>query len=428
VQKKLRKAVEYAVENEHCGFYRELYGSNGMNAAKIESISDFKKLPLVSKKDILRYGKEFRFVDVKELVTLEHTSGTTADIFIGFWSKQDISVFLKKARTNPYFKNQLKGRRLMVLLPPHQVESHSLNVYNTKGCHTLLGYFHDLEFTAELAKKMQIDALRTYGSCALEFAKQLAKKNYDPANIKVLISQGEMLSKRIEGLRSTFPSATIIYIYGTREFGTIGYQCEHLFGQNLYHTYPQHHLYEVLDPNTGKDCKEGEPGELALTNLRTGSGTAFVRYKTGDMVKLHANNCPCGAKGPFISPQGRTDERVRGDLRNTISKITYLTLFPSDIEKALQNLNTKDWQMHVFPDGGQYIRVLLKVVPNEGTPSFTAEDAAKIFMNQIKLDDKMWLEHAENGAVSPLEVELVEEIEKKGDKTPKVVDHTEESK
>jgi phenylacetate-CoA ligase len=83
---------------------------------------------------------------------------------------------------------------------------------------------------------------------------------------------------------------------------------------------------EIIDPRTGREVPEGEPGELVITTL-TKQGIPLLRYRTRDVVSITYEQCRCGRTSPRISKiKGRTDDMiiVRG-----------INVFPSQIEHVL---------------------------------------------------------------------------------------------
>src|SRR5207244_6557239 len=50
---------------------------------------------------------------------------------------------------------------------------------------------------------------------------------------------------------------------------------------------------EVINPQTLKHVKDGELGELVITNLGR-LGSPVIRYRTGDLVRMTRQQCACG--------------------------------------------------------------------------------------------------------------------------------------
>jgi phenylacetate-CoA ligase len=116
---------------------------------------------------------------------------------------------------------------------------------------------------------------------------------------------------------------------GATEMGAWGYGCGH---ENRMHVNEREFVAEVIDPDTGFTAQPGPAGscrgELVLTNLGR-VGSPLIRYRTGDVVELVRDDCPCGR--PFASLRGgvlgRADDMVivRG-----------INVFPSAIENIVR--------------------------------------------------------------------------------------------
>ncbi len=75
--------------------------------------------------------------------------------------------------------------------------------------------------------------------------------------------------------------------YGLREAGLIGHECEH----GTMHCMDEQLILETIDPET-REPTTGE-GELVVTNI-VGPAFPVIRYRTGDIVTLSTEPCPCG--------------------------------------------------------------------------------------------------------------------------------------
>jgi phenylacetate-CoA ligase len=113
---------------------------------------------------------------------------------------------------------------------------------------------------------------------------------------------------------------------GMTEVGAWGMQCAE--DPNSLHVLEHEFIAEVIDPRTGLAVRDGEPGELVLTNLGR-YGFPVPRYRTGDRVVLKRGRCACGrwlarVEGGVL---GRTDDMllIRGN-----------NVFPSVIEGVLR--------------------------------------------------------------------------------------------
>lgn len=121
-------------------------------------------------------------------------------------------------------------------------------------------------------------------------------------------------------------------VFGLCEKGGpfVGHECT---AQDGSHIWTDVFYMEVLDEN-GEDVSEGEIGELVLSHIYTG-GYSTIRYRTGDKVKLVAeNDCVCFASGyPRIQILGR---KVKDEF-----KVGGTFLIRSDLENVAVNTTRK---------------------------------------------------------------------------------------
>src|SRR5690606_27581324 len=109
----------------------------------------------------------------------------------------------------------------------------------------------------------------------------------------------------------------IVNRYGSTEQGSAMVECAP--GSGFHAMAPDHLYHEVLDPETGRRCADGDTGMLAFTHLQR-RGTAFLRYLVGDQVTLSRDAClHCGRTAPRITSQPvRTGDivKIKGTLVN----------------------------------------------------------------------------------------------------------------
>jgi phenylacetate-CoA ligase len=96
------------------------------------------------------------------------------------------------------------------------------------------------------------------------------------------------------------------------------------------HLIEAEYLAEVVEPGGDRPVPPGEAGELILTNLGRW-GSPLVRYRTGDLVKVDPEPCPCGRPWRRLAGGilGRVDDmiHVRGN-----------NLYPAALEAVLRRL------------------------------------------------------------------------------------------
>ncbi len=121
--------------------------------------------------------------------------------------------------------------------------------------------------------------------------------------------------------------------YASTEMSTAFTECEAQMGG---HHHPELIITEVLDEND-QPVKPGESGELTITTLGV-EAMPLLRFKTGDVVIMHQEPCPCGRNTQRVGP-------VLGRKKHMI-KYKGTTLYPSAMHDLLACM--EDVQSHLI--------------------------------------------------------------------------------
>jgi len=113
---------------------------------------------------------------------------------------------------------------------------------------------------------------------------------------------------------------------GATEVGAYGFECEPQPGG--VHLNEREFIAEVIDPKSGAAVREGERGELVITNLGR-IGSPVIRYRTGDLVQPSYQPCLCGRT--FMLLQGGVLGRV-----DDMIVVRGVNVFPSAIENIMR--------------------------------------------------------------------------------------------
>ncbi len=100
---------------------------------------------------------------------------------------------------------------------------------------------------------------------------------------------GEMLSPYLRSKLEDQYEISIKQYYGTAEIGTIAYECAEREGMHLN---DEGLVVEIVDPETGKQLKAGEIGEVVITSLN--KIFPLIRFRTGDLSSYIDQLCRCG--------------------------------------------------------------------------------------------------------------------------------------
>ena len=195
-------------------------------------------------------------------------------------------------------------------------------------------------------------------SYALVLADEMEALGVDPKSLhlKLALLAGEPWTEAMRAEIETRLFCTALDHYALSEAmgpGVAGECAAHpLSGMHLSE---DHFLPQVIDPATGELLPPGELGELVITTL-TREATPLVRFRTGDLVRLFYEPCPCGRTLARMSRiEGRADEVV-------IVKGT--NIFPTRVGQVLAAIRGEEpaYQLVVGREGHlDYLEVRIEV-------------------------------------------------------------------
>lgn len=332
--KKIRKVLEFVWSSPYSSFYKNKYKKAGINLLKdINSLEDFKKLPYLTKDEMLSVGPYERFyMPPNKAERMVMTSGTSTN-----GSSPLISL---RTRSHPLlYKNHHK----------QTVEHHARvgmvmrNAFNSQNrllvedkMFVMLGDITNLSVSAKMAAQLKVDALYSTATILYFFLPYL-KKEYDPLKIKFINLGGEYCSEQKAAfLKKSFPNAYFSFRYGCTEAEQIAKRCDFLYKEPPRFFHPLPLLYfESRNP--------GDDDELILTHLHTTISFPLIRYRTGDCVKITETECECGNNQKL---------EVLGRLGYDLFKVHGTAIHVDSVAKAIEPyakyLSSLEWQLHVF--------------------------------------------------------------------------------
>jgi phenylacetate-CoA ligase len=311
-------------------FYRKKLDALGVKPLDIQDIGDITRLPFTTKdemREVYPYG--LLAVDLKEIVEIHTSSGTTGKPVVDAYTAGDIDLWSEvMART----------------LATGGTARHDI-VQNAFGYGLFTGGLgvhygaHAIGATVIPISggntKRQLAILQDFGSsvlaCTPSYALYLAEAareegvDLSKTGLKAGFFGAEPWSETMRKEIEAKLHLLAIDIYGLTEIigPGVASECER---QDGLHVFEDHFYPEIIDPATGKTLPDGEKGELVVTTL-TKSGTPILRYRTRDITYLDRRPCACGRTSVRMHRVlGRTDDMliIRG-----------VNVFPSQIEEVI---------------------------------------------------------------------------------------------
>jgi phenylacetate-coenzyme A ligase PaaK-like adenylate-forming protein len=296
------------------------------DGTELRSIEDLQCLPFTTPEDVEQNPLPFLCVSQSEIhrvVTL-HTSGTTGESKRLYFTGEDQEL------TVDFFRVGMStlvgpGARVLILLPGERPGSVGdllavgLDRLGARG--VAYGPVRDYVHALETMVREQIDALVGIPVQVLTLARY-SRGKAPPGSI--LLSTDYVPVAIIEELKRIWRCEVYTH-YGMTEMGYGGgVECQARCG---YHMREADLLFEVVDPKTGAPVEEGEAGEVVFTTL-TRRGMPLIRYRTGDLSRFLAEQCPCGTVLKTMAP-------VTGRIAGQLELEPGIMLTMADLDEAL---------------------------------------------------------------------------------------------
>ncbi len=357
----------------------QFYKDKLANIDKLNSLEEVRKLPFTTKQDLrdsFPYG--CLATDLKNVVRMHSSSGTTGNPTVVFHTKDDIanwanisarSMYMVGARNTDIFQNTMGyglfsgglgfhygGERLgMTTIPIGPGNSKRqiwfMQHFKTTVVHILPSY-----------------ALRLSGTI-----KELGIDVKKDLNLKIFFigaePHSEAMRKKIEELYNV----KAFNSYGLSEISGpgIAFECPYQDGLHIWEDY----VYpEIVDPKTFEPLPDGQEGELVLTTLQR-QAMPLMRYRTKDLTKIISEPCKCGRTHRRIARiTARTDDMMI---------INGVNIFPIQIEKTILSIPEagKNYIIELF-DNNCMDKLRVKIEINNETFKGTLKDL-EILQNKL---------------------------------------------
>ena len=284
---------------EHTPYWRGVMDTCGFSPDAIQSLDDLKRFPLLEKTTLREQREEMVWREEGPRVKLVRTSGSTNEA-LQFYTSSSREAQINAARIRGHrWIGVNKGDR-EVYFWGSPVELHAQDrLKQVRDWLVNEPLTNGFEITLERAARYIEDWKRWRPACifgypnsfllTVQMAGELGidLKDLRRRGVRVLSTTSEMLgdvNRRIIGDAFGLP---VYDSYGLREAALVGHECDRF----TMHATDEHVILETIDPLTLAPT-DGE-GELVVTSLIS-RAMPVIRYRTGDIVTLSREPCPCG--------------------------------------------------------------------------------------------------------------------------------------
>ncbi len=308
---KLRAHIEFCYST--IPYYHEVFNNLGLKPSDIQDTDDTRKLPPLTKQDILANYQKILNPNLKPTMIRSTTGTTSKSLSIAYSAR-----YLDICNALRYRRNKILGTSIfdktvwMPFLGPNTPSGTGSSESDGEFAPTLrrvwkllFGSFFLKDFTLKFRTmglnsqnidkvsreliSFKPDILHSRPSYLRRMAIYLQQQG-TALRPKKLLVEGERLSNGMKSDLEDFYQAEVFDVIGAREFGGLGYECPAHSGLHLNSDY---FLFEFL--HNGEPASEGELAEMLITGLHN-EAMPLIRYKIGDVVvPTKRERCECGS-------------------------------------------------------------------------------------------------------------------------------------
>ncbi len=358
--------------NQNSPFYKRLFFEHKIDINLIQSLEDLQQIPVTTKTDLQEYNDDFFCVSRDKIIDYVTTSGTLGSpVTIGLTDND-----LERLAYNESISFQCAGIQkgdvvqLMTTMDRRFMAGLAYFLGLRKlgaGVIRVGSGIPELQWDSILKyKPAYLISVPSFLVKLIEYAEN-HQIDYKASSVKGVICIGEAL--RDQDFNPTLLSDKITQkwpiqlfsSYASTEMSTAFTECETFKGG---HHHPELIIVEVLD-NDNKPVNQGEMGELVITTLGV-EAMPLLRFKTGDIVKLHCDTCQCGRNSLRIGP-------VLGRKQHMI-KYKGTTLYPPVMHDLLTSFEEiENHVIEIFTNDLGTDDILIKIVVKNSSENFIHE-------------------------------------------------------
>jgi phenylacetate-CoA ligase len=295
--RRLRQLVRDAWE--HTPYWRSVMEDEGITPESIQALSDVQRFPLLVKRTISTRREEMVYRDEGRRLHLVRTSGSTNEA-LQFYTNSHREAHINAARMRGHeWIGVRRGEREMYFWGSPIELSKQDRIKRLRDWLINDGLTNGFEIRAESVAeyfeywmRWRPRLLFGYPSSfvlmvTLAEAQGIDLTRLTERGLKAICTTSEMLTEPDRERIAEGFGVAVYDSYGLREAGLVGHEC----AEGTMHTMDEQVLLETIDPATGEPTDA--EGELVITSLIS-NPMPVIRYRTGDVVRLGRELCPCG--------------------------------------------------------------------------------------------------------------------------------------
>jgi len=265
---RLRDILIHAYENSD--YYKQLFDGVGLDVQSDDFVSDFHRLPLLTKKVVKENYDDLIAKNIPESDVTEASTGGSTGVPMYFLRDKEC-LYLRRGQE--LFFDSWMGYKIGKKVG-----------YFVAGSH----------FDGRISR--------------LKYKIHFVKQNHlKVAPVKTISCTGETLYKQQRAMFEEVFNAEVFEKVGTRESGVFACECKEHKGLHIF----TEGVYLELIKQDGSHAQAGEMGKVVITDLFN-KAMPLIRYEIGDMAVSGGDElCKCGSSLPLIKNYlGRTRDII----------------------------------------------------------------------------------------------------------------------
>jgi phenylacetate-CoA ligase len=360
--------------------YRLKCDACGAHPNDLRSLADLARFPFTTKQD-LREGYPFGLFAVprEQVVRIHASSGTTGKPTVVGYTARDIDTWASLMARSIRAAGGRPGDIVHVAYG-YGLFTGGLGAHygaEKLGCTVVPMSGGQTEKQVQLIVDFKPDVIMVTPTYLLNIAEAFERAGLDPraTSLKIGIFGAEPWSNAMRADIEARFDIDAIDLYGLSEVIGPGVAAECIESKDGPVIWEDHFYPEIIDPDTGAVCADGECGELVFTSL-TKEALPIIRYRTRDLTTLLPPTARSMRRMAKVT--GRTDDMliIRG-----------VNLFPSQIEELIvQHAHLSPHYVLEVRREGTLDHLTVRVEPDPRVADAPAlrEQAARDLGQQIK--------------------------------------------
>ncbi len=363
---KLRRL--FRVAHAHSSWHRQRLEAAGLSAEGLSSLSDLRRLPRMDKRDAAAHREELVWMDVPGGAYRYNTGGSSGSpLIFHFGRERQASDAAGRMRARRWWGVEVGDPEAYLWGAP--VELNKTDWVKTVRDRLINQLVLNAFAMTPVRMDAYLDALEAFQPrCLYGYASSLALlaahaqergRRLRLGALKVVCTTGEPLYPHQRELIATVFGVPVANEFGSRDIGFTAHETPQ--GQVL--LLSESIVLEVLD-EAGNAVAPGEMGEAVMTGLCS-QAQPFIRYRTGDMVRLSPEADRAGrGLHALAEVVGRsTDFLVRedGTIMHALAGIYVLRAIEGLAEFKLIQHSLQDVEVLAVPDARWHDRAVLGI-------------------------------------------------------------------